>query len=323
MNKQEIRDAHIKFIAIVLTFIFLCVLSTIIAMASEPTPPAASPSAIEGAFSSLMGESFKTDLATGSSTLGIPIVVPPGRKNVQPNVSLSYSSGNSNGICGVGWAIPVSAIQRSTKEGVPRYSSLEGFVAGGEELVAIGGGEYRAKIEASFTKYEYDSINKTWIARDKSGTRYYFGSTAASRMTHPTNSDYIFAWYVDKVMDVYGNAVTYSYIEEDSSVYLKYIDYTSNDQCSPALSADKRIEFVYESAERPDPIYSNRTGWPTAIKKRLEKIKISIDSGIVWIYNLSYTVSGDTSRSLLQSVQLEDGQGNTLPAKTFTYQTLE
>ena len=301
------------------------------AKAQEPLPPV-SPSAIGGAFSSLMSESFKTDLATGAATLNIPIVVPPGRKNVQPNIVLSYSSNNPNGICGVGWSIPISAIQRSTKNGVPRYNIMEDFIAGGEELVSIATNEYRAKIESSFTKYVYVSAEKKWIAYDKSGTQYYFGSSEASRMTHPTDANYIFAWYIDKVSDVYGNTMSYTYIKEDNSLYLEYIDYTSNPQCSPALNADKRIEFVYETSERPDKIYSNRPGWDTVIKRRLQKISIYIDENkdstwdvneVIWTYNLSYILSADTSRSLLSSIQLEDNIGNKLPAKTFSYQRLE
>ncbi|MEA3305872.1 MAG: SpvB/TcaC N-terminal domain-containing protein [Candidatus Omnitrophota bacterium] len=298
--------------------------------------PPVSPSAIGGAFSSLMSGSFKTDLATGAATLNIPIVVPPGRKNVQPNIALSYSSGNANGICGVGWAFSVPAIQRSAKKGVPRYDDTDNFVVGGGELVKISEVgdeyEYRAKIESSFTKYLYSGADNEWIAYDKNGTQYHFGSTEASQMVHPTNPNYIFAWYIDRVTDVYGNTMTYTYEKEDNSVYLKYVFYTSNSLCDPALNADKRIEFVYESAARPDKIYNRRAGWPSVIKRRLGKIKVSIDSDkdllwetgeAVWIYNLSYVLSADTSRSLLNSIQLEDSKGNTLPAKIFTYQALE
>ena len=305
----------------------------------SPQPPQpASPSAIGGAFSSLMGESFETNLATGAATLNIPIVVPPGRKNIQPNIALSYSSNSPNGICGVGWSIPVSAIQRSVKKGVPRYTSMEDFVVGGEELVNIGGDEYRAKIESSFTKYVYVPGDNKWIAYDKSGTQYHFGSTVASRMTHPIHTDYIFAWYIDEVVDVYGNAMTYTYEKEDNSLYLEYIYYTSNSQCNPALDADKRVEFIYESAERPDKIYSHRAGWPSIIKKRLDKINVYIDfdkdsnwgeeGEVVWTYDLNYQMSTDTSRSLLASIQVEYFDVNEqkiykLPAKTFEYQTLE
>lgn len=315
---------------------------------SSVAPPAVSPSAMGGAFSSLMSESFKTDLATGAATLNIPIVVPPGRKNVQPNIALSYSSNNSNGICGVGWSLPVSAIQRSTKEGVPRYSSMEDFVVGGEELVKIkedlakGEYEYRAKIESSFTKYVYikDEIKgvNQWIAYDKSGTQYHFGSppepgfTPQSRMDNPSNPSYIFAWYLDKVVDVYGNAMIYTYWKDENYVYLENIYYTSNSPSS--LKADKRVEFVYnKSAERSDKIYNRRAGWPTVIKRKLENIKVYMDFNkdqvweegeVVWTYNLDYWPGtySSTSRSLLKSIQVTDGK-DTLPAKTFTYQKLD
>lgn len=327
MKAIRLLDAIALIVFIVLAFL-LCRL----AEASTPPLDPVSPSAISGAFSSLMSESFQTDLATGAATMNIPIVVPPGRKNVQPNITLFYSSSNGNGICGMGWSIPVSAIQRSTKKGVPRYSYMDNIVVGSEELVDIGSNEYRAKIESSFTKYVYNSSANSWAAYDKSGTEYQFGTTQASRMTNPENSIQVFAWYLDKVSDVYGNTVTYSYEKNNNSVYLKYIDYTSNSSCDPVLNADKRVEFIYESTERPDKIYSYRTGWSSVIAKRLEKIKITIDanndqsfeeSEKIWIYNLSYALSSDTGRSLLTSIQLEDSESNTLPAKTFTYQTLE
>lgn len=329
MYKSRTCITKLKLISVLIVAALLFSRST----GAEPQPlQPVSPSAIGGAFSSLMSESFKADLATGAATLNIPIVVPPGRKNVQPNIALSYSSNNPNGICGVGWSVPVSAIQRSTKHGVPRYNILEDFVAGGEELVNIAGDEYRARIESSFTKYVYSNTEKKWIAYDKAGTQYHFGSTDTFRMVHPDNPDYIFGWYIDKVIDVYGNTITYTYEKEDNSLYLRDIYYTSNSKCSPPLNADKRIEFVYESSERPDKIDNSRAGWSAVIKRRLEKIRIYIDSNkdcawdaneAIWTYNLSYKLSTDTSRSLLDSIQLEDGDGNRLPAKTFVYQTLE
>jgi len=294
---------------------------------SEPELPAISPSAIGGAFSSLMSESFKTDLATGAATLSISIVVPPGRKNVQPNLALNYSSNNPNGICGVGWGLPISAIQRSTKNGVPRYDSIDNFVAGGEELVKIKEEgdkyEYRAKMESAFTKYEYVSAENKWKAYDKSGTQYHFGSDISSRMTdHLTDPRYTFAWYLDEVTDVYGNAMKYTYEkDEDGSVYLRYIDYTSNSKCTPALTANKRIELVYVM-DRPDKIYNNRTGWQTVMKRRLSEIRVSIGPDVIWSYILTYEPSVNTSRSLLAKIELTDGK-ETLPAKTFTYQRLD
>jgi Salmonella virulence plasmid 65kDa B protein len=177
-------------------------------------------------------------------------------------------------------------------------------------------------MESSFTKYTYISTDSKWIVTDKAGTQYYFGLSENSRLSHP-NKPSTFAWYLDKAVDVYGNTITYTYEKSDNTIYPKYADYTSNPLCNPQLAADKRIEFVYESTERPDKIYNYRAGWPSIMKRRLEKIRISIDGGVIWTYNLSYILSSDTSRSLLKSIQLSDSAGNTLPAKTFTYQKLE
>lgn len=312
------------FVSLILFALLLALPRPLLAEAGSQQPlQAVSPSAIGGAFSSLMNESFKTDLATGAATLGVSIVIPPGRKNFQPSIALAYSSNNPNGICGVGWSLPVSSIQRSTKNGVPGYDDTDTFTAGGEELVNIGGNEYRAKIESSFTKYVYISAENKWTAYDKTGAQYHFGLTEASRLSHPNKPANTFAWYLDKAVDVYCNTITYTYEKSDNIMYPGYIDYTSNSLCSPPLSADKRVEFVYESAERPDSIYNYRAGWPSIMKRRMEKIRISINGGVIWTYNLNYELSSDTSRSLLKSIQLSDGYGNTLPAKTFTYQKLD
>ena len=59
---------------------------------------------------------------TGAAKISIPIEVPSGRKGMSPNLTLTYSSGKSNGWIGVGWDIEIGAIQRSAKWGV-NYSS--------------------------------------------------------------------------------------------------------------------------------------------------------------------------------------------------------
>ena len=49
----------------------------------------------------------------GQASYSIPIMVPPGRKGMQPSVSLNYSSLGGNGVAGVGWSLNAgSAISR-------------------------------------------------------------------------------------------------------------------------------------------------------------------------------------------------------------------
>ena len=45
----------------------------------------------------------------GQASYSIPIVVPPGRKGMQPTVSLNYSSSSGNGLAGVGWGLSASS----------------------------------------------------------------------------------------------------------------------------------------------------------------------------------------------------------------------
>lgn len=289
-------------------------------------PDATPGGGLSGSIMPFLSESFQTDLATGAATLTIPITIPPGRKNMQPNLALSYSSNNSNGICGVGWAIPTNCIQRSTKKGVPKYDNNTDtfmFASSGSnaELVDIGDNQYRAKLESAFMKHVFSG--NVWTVYDKSGTKYTFGSSNDSKLENGGNT---FAWYLKKVEDVYGNAILFTYIKNEAQIYLSRIEYTSNDLVSPALPANKFIVFNYDN--RTDKLYSYRSGWKIATTKRLSSIEVyldgTLDENLVWRYELSYgNVSSNTGRSLLRSITVYDKTGASLPPKTFTYQTLQ
>ena len=61
---------------------------------------------------------LENDLYIGSAVGKFPILVPPGRGGLSPNILLDYSSYRGNGWIGVGWDFNMGAIQRSTKKGV-------------------------------------------------------------------------------------------------------------------------------------------------------------------------------------------------------------
>ena len=56
-------------------------------------------------------QASEADLFTGRATTSVPIFIPPGRKGLQPNVSLSYSSGGPHSWVGVGWNLDFGSIQ--------------------------------------------------------------------------------------------------------------------------------------------------------------------------------------------------------------------
>jgi len=309
---------HIRIMIIVFTS-FLAIQSASVSSATDA--PEASPSGgLSGSISSFGGESFETDLTTGAATMSVPITVPPGRKNMQPKLAISYSSNNSNGICGMGWAIPSNLIQRSTKTGNPRYDSTDTFVfmssGANAELVSIGEGEYKAKIEGAFMKYLYDTSLNTWTVYDKAGTKYTFGASSLSRQEKNVLT---FAWFLDRIEDVYGNFLTYIYDKPaDGQVYLKEIHYTGG----PSLDADKKVVFNYTD-DRTDKLYSNRAGWSISTSRLLSSIYVYHQDNIVWRYELAYEASEDTSRNLMQSITVYNKHGESLPPKTFTYQRLD
>src|SRR3954469_13992012 len=72
-----------------------------------------------------IGETFTPDLQTGTGNLTVPIVVPPGRRHLQPALDLTYSTGNGNGHFGLGWNLGVPGISRRTAHGVPTYRDEE------------------------------------------------------------------------------------------------------------------------------------------------------------------------------------------------------
>jgi hypothetical protein len=146
---------------------------------------------------------------TGAAGTSIPVIVPPGRNGMKPNISLNYNSNVGNGWLGVGWRLGIGAIQRSTKRGVDYFgddyvASVNGAVS---ELVYYGdtpGGqrEYRAKIEGAFVRYVKYGDDK-WLATDKSGTVYQFGGAPGNRQENPDGG--IFKWALSEVRDTNGN----------------------------------------------------------------------------------------------------------------------
>src|SRR3989338_6065233 len=208
------------------------------ATASAGSAPPPSVSAIQ---------SFQPDLFTGRATTAIPIVVPPGRKGVQPSVGLAYSSSGRNGWLGVGWTLDVGAIERSSKNGVPQYDATDTFTfqfqGVSSDLVRIPDGTYRAKDEGLFLKFVYHGVSG-WEVWDKSGTRYLFGQTVASQVE---SSGQAFRWALDQVLDPKGNTLTIIYTKDQGQLYPSHINYTGHEPTS--LAPTNQVTFTLE--DRP------------------------------------------------------------------------
>ena len=72
----------------------------------------------------LLGETFAADLFTGTGHLSLPLSLPPGRGGFQPELTLEYSTGQGNGVFGLGWALTLPGVSRKTSRGVPKYGEV-------------------------------------------------------------------------------------------------------------------------------------------------------------------------------------------------------
>ena len=134
----------------------------------------AGPGTIKG-----LGEQFEPSLNTGSATYKVDLDLPPGTAGFTPSLALRYDSGQGDGTVGIGWSLDVGSVQRQTAYGVPRYGAADRFVWEGQELVPMGGGVYRLKIEGAFLRFRQSADH--WEADARDGTTYRFGVSEAAR----------------------------------------------------------------------------------------------------------------------------------------------
>ncbi len=266
--------------------------------------------------------SAEADPHTGSANFSVPVDVPPGRAGIQPNIQLQYNSSAPNGILGVGWNLELGAVQRSAKGGVPRYDDTDTFLliqnGGVQELVLdTATGLYRGKVEGAFMKIE--RLGGYWEVTDKNGTQYFFGETTSAREYDPDDTGRVFKWYLNKVEDPRGNNMTIEYFRDENKLYPQDIRYTGNSQ--KGLSSFAHV--VFEREPRPEnEIDRYNTGFRMSARYRISRITVSVDGSLQKKYDLVYTGSKTTERSLLTSIVQFGSDGlSSLPPMAFSYQT--
>ena len=310
--------------------------------AETQTDPAASGKTSSGAGTMASGlESFKTDLATGSASFGVPIEVPPGTAGMQPTVGLGYSSGAGNDWVGFGWTLDLGRISRRTQRGVPTYTASDEFQLGSTRLVLGTDGNYHTEIE-SFVRIKHlmnGSQDNGWEVVSKDGKKLSFGQSSSSRIADGTK---IFAWLLDRVEDTFGNylTVTYQSAGDAGNLYPRKVSYTyhngspENGELVGGSSSERRVEFCLEGSDDPcepttlstriDSTSNYLSGFRIETTRRLKSIRTYFGSSLVRRYNLQYwnpgePSTGSSATSRLKSVQVVAADGTALPAMTLTY----
>jgi RHS repeat-associated protein len=272
-----------------------------------------------------IGEKFQPDPLTGTGNFSVPIVVPAGRRGMEPNVSLTYSTGSGNGYFGLGWGISVPGISRKTSGGVPAYEDDDVFVLSGQEdLVPVGGGRFRPRSEGLFA--EIERREDSWLVRSLDGVRSRYGGDPSAVCEDPDRPGRVFAWRLTETTDPLGNVVTYEYGTDEGDEpghrwrqpVLRRIRYVNHG----ATGFLYRVDLEYEP--RDDPFSGYTAGFEIRTALRCTAIATTAGDDPVRRYELAYSQDPHSGVSLLSGVRVvgfdDDGaRHEDLPQLTFGY----
>lgn len=290
------------------------------------------------AFSAVGATRGEADVSSnGTAQYNIPIWVPSGTATHTPSVSITYDSARQNGLTGIGFALGgFSAITRCTKtiaqdgsNGAVAKVQGDKYCLDGQKLRLVSGtygssgSEYRTEIDAISKITASGSAGgagpQSFTVRRKSGLDYEYGTTSTSRIEF-VSSSIVRSWALSKVKDRSGNVIEYTYIEDGTNGGYRpdEIRYTTNPG-EGVSTAPYVVKFVYETSNRPDPIYDYVAGSPAHEFKRLERIEIKHNGSIERQYLLTYEL-GDSDRSRLESLEeCAATTGDCLSSTEFTW----
>ncbi|MGE4490509.1 MAG: SpvB/TcaC N-terminal domain-containing protein, partial [Kiritimatiellales bacterium] len=269
----------------------------------------------------------------GSYTFSYPISGAPGRSGLSRKTGLSYNSAHlsDQSLVGYGWNIPMMAVQRNSRFGVDQLYTTNSFYTapGAGELILVSDGavqEYRARIEGGFVRWFYDTSAASWCSYDRDGVKTTYGSSDASRVADTNTTAHIYAWYVERIEDIYGNFVRFDYWKDEGEIYPREIVYTGNGT-DDGLSSIRFQPFykgpiLHSYYMRPDMTISYDAGFKTQRRFRLNAVEAYAGDDLASRYELSYTNGSTDVRSLLHSITRIGNDGtNAMPSSTFEYQT--
>jgi RHS repeat-associated protein len=176
----------------------------------------------------------------GAFSYTIPIEIPPGRRGMQPKLSLEYNSFSGNGIAGMGWLLSgIPTIMRVNNGNGINYLGADSFGVNFSGWGApVEPSKYLVDTEvagfhtAQETWGNYQPNGKCgdgpcyWVLRDGTGNTWYFGGDsdvhASSASAGPWSVIWernngnvshrgIFAWALYKVVDGFGNSYKIEY----------------------------------------------------------------------------------------------------------------
>ena len=276
------------------------------------------PGSIQG-----LGESFEPQLNSGTAHYQVPLVLPPGRSGFTPALAIIYDGGHGNGPVGIGWRLSTAYVQRKTDKGLPAYADTRDLfiTEGGEDLVNVGNGLYRAQNETGFDRFERTDAG--WKVTHRDGKFSLLGADAASRIQ---DGSHVFRWCISSQQDLNGNSIVYGYNEPssfsngeaptDGQIYLTSIKYNMGEDTSHCMC----VTLKYELRPVHDRLFDYRSRFAVQTTQRCIEIAMYENGVRVRSYKLRY----DTGSTISRLVQIEqygrdESQGPLASILSFQY----
>ncbi|CAK8717112.1 RHS and YD repeat-containing [Candidatus Electrothrix laxa] len=287
----------------------------------------------------------------GDARLSYPIEVPPGRKGMQPQLAVQYSSGGGNGWMGLGWDLSTQAVSIDTRWGVPRYDEeleTETYILNGQQLTPLAHRSeliertaekiFHARTEGAFQKiirHGDHPADYWWEVIDKNGTHFYYGGDSSTGLSDDSvlkdDNNNVAKWALHKVQDSNGNSMRYHYIlQEDSGVgngedgvagyelYPDRITYTGYSSSEGPYEVQFTRDRQLDEDRRNDVNIDARLGFKKVVADLLRKVEVSYNGELIRSYAFTYS-TGAFEKTLLEQITQFDKDGKEFNHHQFTY----
>ncbi|MDR1739950.1 MAG: FG-GAP-like repeat-containing protein [Bacteroidales bacterium] len=245
--------------------------------------------------------------ASGGATYTVPIDVPAGIRNMQPDLALVYNSQSGMGIAGLGFHLQgLSAITRTSKNlfyDSERSNELTEFMLDGQRLKSLPLEDinmryiitYETADNPSFNSIIYYWIQDRIVIKTREGMTLYYGDNENSSLRHFETNQKL-SYLLREIIDGYGNSIKYSYLHIGGQTYIDKINYGSS-----GSNVGTEIRFIYKT--NPVSLRKYLLGGHE-INENLLLSKISIYSNGVQIYyyDFSYETPFQKAYTILRQI---------------------
>ena len=259
--------------------------------------------------------------SSGTASYKVPIALPPGIRDVAPQLALTYSGSSVQGMAGMGWnLVGISSISRVSSsiyiDGLidpVDFDNMDRFALDGQRLiekVGVYGAAGTTYQTENYSNLKIESAGNFWNKALETCSTYDFGgypqttcSTPVSvtnsapesfKVTFPNGTQAFYGgtpdsrglteWMINRWIDPQGNYIDYTYETENNSIRIKKISWGKN--TNSASTYENLIEFKYKDRLRAEFAYLN--GVKIATTKILSFVTVTTGGTVFRKYTLEH-----------------------------------